>query len=101
MGILIRCWKIHRTSPWEPETIFVIYISSGIISGIAFSVFASVTNLQNAYLLGASASIMGIVGIILSVYLRKWVKKQKSPLSANRELGKIVFSYLESICFLI
>ena len=66
-----------------------IYLVSGIGSMLTFTLFAFRLGLDNAFLVGASAAIMGLIGAILAISLQIWLKKRNS-VTAKRRLQQII-----------
>ena len=65
-----------------------IYLVSGIGSMLTFSLLAFKLGLDNAFLVGASAAIMGLIGAILAISLQIWLKRRNS-VTARRRLQQI------------
>ncbi|MGK7914864.1 MAG: rhomboid family intramembrane serine protease [Prochloraceae cyanobacterium] len=59
------------------------YFISGIGSMLAFSLIALKMGAENQILVGASAAIMGLIGVISAIFMRQWLTK-KSRLAAKR-----------------
>lgn len=66
-----------------------IYLCSGIGSMLTFSLLAFKLSLNNVFLVGASAAIMGLIGAILAISLQIWLKKPHS-LTAKRRLQQVI-----------
>ena len=66
-----------------------IYLASGIGSMLTFTLFAFRLGLDNAFLVGASAAIMGLIGAILAISLQIWLKRRNS-VTAKRRLQQII-----------
>lgn len=66
-----------------------IYLCSGIGSMLTFTLLAFRLGLNNAFLVGASAAIMGLIGAILAISLQIWLKKRYST-TAKRRLQQII-----------
>ncbi len=79
---------------------FVIYLFSGIGSMFAFSCLALYTNTVDYILVGASASIMGLVGSLTAIFLRKWLQ-DKSPIHRKRLLIMILVISLQLVSDLL
>lgn len=60
-----------------------IYLFSGIGSMLSFTIFSLAQGDSYAFLVGASAAIMGLVGTLLAISGYIWVKK-KTPMNAKR-----------------
>ena len=60
-----------------------IYLFSGIGAMIAFTIFSLFQGDNNAFLVGASAAIMGLVGTLLAISSYVWLKR-KTPMNAKR-----------------
>ena len=65
-----------------------IYLFSGVGSMLTFTLLAFRLGLDNAFLVGASAAIMGLIGGILAISLQIWLKKRYST-TAKRRLQQI------------
>ncbi len=61
----------------------IIYFLSGIGSMFAFSLLANYTNKLDYILVGASASVMGLVGSLTAIFLRRWLN-EKSSINSKR-----------------
>ena len=61
----------------------IAYFISGIGSMLAFSIVALKMGADNQILVGASAAIMGLIGVICAIFLRLWLK-EKSLVAARR-----------------
>lgn len=57
---------------------FIIYFSSGIGAMFLFTYFAIYTDRFDYILVGASASIMGLVGSLTAIFLRQWWRQKSS-----------------------
>ena len=66
-----------------------IYLLSGIGSMLTFSLLAFKLGLDNAFLVGASAAIMGLIGAILAISLQIWLKRRNS-VTAKRRLQHVI-----------
>ena len=65
-----------------------IYLFSGVGSMLTFTLLAFRLGLDNAFLVGASAAIMGLIGGILAISLQIWLKRRYST-TAKRRLQQI------------
>lgn len=63
-----------------------IYLFSGVGSMLTFTLLAFRLGLDNAFLVGASAAIMGLIGAILAISLQIWLKKRYSTTAKRRLL---------------
>ncbi|MGK7872705.1 MAG: rhomboid family intramembrane serine protease [Xenococcaceae cyanobacterium] len=61
----------------------VAYLVSGVGSMLAFSILALSLGDQNQILVGASAAIMSLIGVIGAIFLRLW-RQEKSRIAARR-----------------
>ena len=75
-----------------------IYMVSGIGSMLTFTLFAFRIGLDNAFLVGASAAIMGLIGAILAISLQIWLKNRKSA-TARRRLQQIILIVIIQFIF--
>ena len=75
-----------------------IYLFSGIGSMLTFTLLAFRLGLSNAFLVGASAAIMGLIGAILAISLQVWLKKRHSA-TARRRLQQIIFIIILQFIF--
>ncbi|MEL6495026.1 MAG: rhomboid family intramembrane serine protease [Cyanobacteria bacterium J06623_7] len=75
-----------------------IYLVSGIGSMLTFTLFAFRLGLDNAFLVGASAAIMGLIGAILAISLQIWLKRRNS-LTAKRRLQQIILIVIIQFIF--
>ncbi|MEO1670829.1 MAG: rhomboid family intramembrane serine protease [Cyanobacteria bacterium J06631_2] len=75
-----------------------IYLVSGIGSMLTFTLFAFRLGLDNAFLVGASAAIMGLIGAILAISLQIWLKKRNS-VTAKRRLQQIILIVIIQFIF--
>lgn len=75
-----------------------IYMMSGIGSMLTFTFFAFRIGLDNAFLVGASAAIMGLIGAILAISLQIWLKNRKS-VTARRRLQQIILIVIIQFIF--
>jgi len=60
-----------------------VYFSSGIGSMLFFSLLSLKRGENNLVLVGASAAIMGLIGVILAISLKLWLTK-KTAINAKR-----------------
>ena len=74
-----------------------IYLFSGIGSMLTFTLLAFRLGLDNAFLVGASAAIMGLIGAILAISLQIWLKKRYSPTAKRRLLQIILIIIIQFI----
>ena len=75
-----------------------IYLVSGIGSMLTFTLFAFKLGLDNAFLVGASAAIMGLIGAILAISLQIWLKRRNS-ITARRRLQQIILIVIIQFIF--
>ena len=75
-----------------------IYLVSGIGSMLTFTLFAFRLGLDNAFLVGASAAIMGLIGAILAISLQIWLKRRNS-IAAKRRLQQIILIIIIQFVF--
>ena len=75
-----------------------IYMVSGIGSMFTFTLLAFRLGLDNAFLVGASAAIMGLIGAILAISLQIWLKR-RSSLTAKRRLQQIIIIIIIQFIF--
>jgi rhomboid protease GluP len=75
-----------------------IYLVSGIGSMLTFTLLAFRLGLNNVFLVGASAAIMGLIGAILAISLQIWLKKRNS-ITAKRRLQQIVLIVIVQFIF--
>ena len=61
----------------------LIYLFSGISAMLCFTIFSIFQDNSDAFLVGASAAIMGLVGTLLAISGYVWLKK-KTPMNAKR-----------------
>lgn len=66
-----------------------IYMVSGIGSMLTFSLLAYRLGLNNVFLVGASAAIMGLIGAVLAISLQIWLRKRNS-IAAKRRLQQVI-----------
>ena len=66
-----------------------IYLVSGIGSMLTFSLLAFQLGLNNVFLVGASAAIMGLIGAVLAISLQIWLRKRHS-IVAKRRLQQVI-----------
>ena len=74
-----------------------IYMVSGIGSMLTFTLFAFRLGLDNAFLVGASAAIMGLIGAILAISLQIWLKRR--TVTARRRLQQIILIVIIQFIF--
>ncbi|MEM8718340.1 MAG: rhomboid family intramembrane serine protease [Cyanobacteria bacterium P01_G01_bin.39] len=75
-----------------------IYLFSGVGSMLTFTLLAFRLGLDNAFLVGASAAIMGLIGAILAISLQIWLKKRTS-ITAKRRLQQIILIVILQFIF--
>ncbi|MDJ0590907.1 MAG: rhomboid family intramembrane serine protease [Pleurocapsa sp. MO_226.B13] len=75
-----------------------IYLCSGIGSMLTFSLLAFKLGLNNVFLVGASAAIMGLIGAILAISLQIWLKKRHST-TAKRRLQQVILIIIIQFIF--
>lgn len=75
-----------------------IYLFSGIGSMLTFTLLSFRLGLSNAFLVGASAAIMGLIGAILAISLQVWLRKRHSA-TARRRLQQIIFIIILQFIF--
>ena len=75
-----------------------IYLFSGIGSMLTFSLLAFRLGMNNAFLVGASAAIMGLIGAILAISLQIWLKKRYS-VTAKRRLQQVILIVIVQFIF--
>lgn len=75
-----------------------IYLFSGVGSMLTFTLLAFRLGLDNAFLVGASAAIMGLIGAILAISLQIWLKR-RSSLTAKRRLQQIIIIIIIQFIF--
>ncbi|MEO1005755.1 MAG: rhomboid family intramembrane serine protease, partial [Cyanobacteria bacterium J06638_38] len=75
-----------------------IYLFSGIGSMSTFTLLAFRLGLDNAFLVGASAAIMGLIGAILAISLQIWLK-QRNSVTAKRRLQQITIIVIIQFIF--
>jgi rhomboid protease GluP len=75
-----------------------IYLVSGIGSMLTFTLLAFRLGLNNVFLVGASAAIMGLIGAILAIFLQIWLKKRHS-VTAKRRLQQIILIVIVQFIF--
>ena len=75
-----------------------IYLFSGVGSMLTFTLLAFRLGLDNAFLVGASAAIMGLIGAILAISLQIWLKKRTS-ITAKRRLQQIILIVMLQFIF--
>ncbi|WP_107667758.1 rhomboid family intramembrane serine protease [Cyanothece sp. BG0011] len=74
----------------------IIYILSGVGSMFIFSYVALYANKLDYIVVGASASIMGLVGSLTAIFLRKWLQ-DKSAINRKRLLIMIMVISLQLV----
>ncbi|BAZ44384.1 rhomboid family protein [Chondrocystis sp. NIES-4102] len=75
-----------------------IYFLSGIGSMLTFSLLAFKLGLNNVFLVGASAAIMGLIGAILAISLQIWLRRRHS-ITAKRRLQQIILIVIIQFIF--
>jgi rhomboid protease GluP len=75
-----------------------IYLFSGIGSMLTFSLLAYQLGLNNVFLVGASAAIMGLIGAILAISLQIWLRRRHS-ITAKRRLQQIILIVIIQFVF--
>lgn len=75
-----------------------IYFISGIGSMLTFSLLAFKLGLNNVFLVGASAAIMGLIGAILAISLQIWLRRRHS-ITAKRRLQQIILIVIIQFIF--
>jgi rhomboid protease GluP len=75
-----------------------IYLFSGVGSMLTFSLLALKLGLNNVFLVGASAAIMGLIGAILAISLQIWLRRRHS-VTAKRRLQQIVLIIIIQFIF--
>ena len=75
-----------------------IYLFSGVGSMLTFTLLAFRLGLSSAFLVGASAAIMGLIGAILAISLQIWLKKRHSA-TARRRLQQIILIIILQFIF--
>lgn len=75
-----------------------IYLVSGIGSMLTFTLLAFRLGLNNVFLVGASAAIMGLIGSILAIFLQIWLKRRHS-VTAKRRLQQIILIVIIQFIF--
>lgn len=75
-----------------------IYLFSGIGSMLTFTLLAFRLGLDNAFLVGASAAIMGLIGAILAISLQIWLQRRYS-ITAKRRLQQITLIIIIQFIF--
>jgi rhomboid protease GluP len=76
----------------------IIYLVSGIGSMLTFTLFSFRLGLNNVFLVGASAAIMGLIGAILAIFLQIWLKRRHS-VTAKRRLQQIILIVIVQFVF--
>jgi len=80
------------------KSYLTIYFFSGVGSMLTFTLFAFQLGLNNAFLVGASAAIMGLIGAILAISLQIWLRKRYSTI-AKRRLQQIILIIIIQFVF--
>jgi len=80
------------------KSYLTIYFFSGVGSMLTFTLFAFQLGLNNAFLVGASAAIMGLIGAILAISLQIWLRKRHSTI-AKRRLQQIILIIIIQFVF--
>jgi rhomboid protease GluP len=75
-----------------------IYLVSGIGSMLTFTLLAFRLGLNNVFLVGASAAIMGLIGAILAISLQIWLRRRHS-VTAKRRLQQIILIVIVQFIF--
>ena len=75
-----------------------IYLFSGVGSMLTFTLLAFRLGLANAFLVGASAAIMGLIGAILAISLQIWLRQRYSS-TAKRRLQQIILIIIIQFIF--
>jgi rhomboid protease GluP len=75
-----------------------IYLFSGVGSMLTFSLLAFKLGLNNVFLVGASAAIMGLIGAILAISLQIWLRRRHS-VTAKRRLQQIILIIIIQFIF--
>ncbi len=75
-----------------------IYLISGVGSMLTFTLLAFRLGLENTFLVGASAAIMGLIGAILAIALQIWLKRRNS-ITAKRRLQQIILIVIIQFIF--
>ncbi len=80
------------------KSYLTIYLFSGIGSMLTFTLLAFRLGLNNTFLVGASAAIMGLIGAILAISLQIWLRKRHS-ITAKRRLQQIILIIMIQFIF--
>lgn len=72
------------------------YLTIGILSMLSFTIIGVNFGYQNTLLVGASAAIMGLVGITSVIFFRDW-RKSKSKVAAKQLRIIVIIIILQSI----
>jgi rhomboid protease GluP len=80
------------------KSYLTIYLVSGIGSMLTFTLLAFRLGLNNVFLVGASAAIMGLIGSILAIFLQIWLKRRHS-VTAKRRLQQIILIVIVQFIF--
>ena len=75
-----------------------IYFVSGVGSMLTFSLLAFQLGLNNVFLVGASAAIMGLIGAVLAISLQIWLRKRYST-TAKRRLQQVILIIIIQFIF--
>ena len=75
-----------------------IYLVSGVGSMLTFSLLALQLGLNNVFLVGASAAIMGLIGAVLAISLQIWLRKRHS-IAAKRRLQQVILIVIIQFIF--
>ncbi len=76
------------------KSYLIIYFASGIGSMLLFSLIHLKLENLNIFLVGASAAIMGLIGTILAICLKLWLK-QRNAMNTRRLLQVIAIILLQ------
>ena len=66
------------------KSYLTIYLFSGVGSMLSFSLLAYKLEMDNVFLVGASAAIMGLIGAILAISLQIWLRQRYSVVAKRR-----------------
>ena len=80
------------------KSYLTIYLFSGTGSMLSFSLLAYKLEMDNVFLVGASAAIMGLIGAILAISLQVWLRKRES-LGAKRRLQRVILIVVMQFIF--
>ena len=78
------------------KSYLIIYFASGIGSMLLFSLIHLRLENLNIFLVGASAAIMGLIGTILAICLKLWLK-QRNAMNTRRLLQVIAIILLQFV----